>query len=71
MEKHKFIGYFDNKEGNKYMLSEYADGFLQAFILLTAKAIQNGWHYQLERIEKDDGGLVYVDDIGKISSIFS
>jgi hypothetical protein len=55
--------------GESYKLEVSCDGFLQAFFLLTAKAIQSGRHYQLNTITDEHGTERVVDDITKVNKL--
>ena len=61
MKKYKYIGTFQNADGHEYDLEVYCNGYLQAFFLLTAKAIESGKHYKLHVIKDDEGNTEYVD----------
>lgn len=52
-----------------YKLHCHCNGFIQALFLLTASAIESGRHYQLDSIVSEDGTIVKVDDIFKVSSL--
>jgi hypothetical protein len=39
----------------------YCNGYLQAFFLLTAKAIESGKHYKLYSVQDDEGNTKYID----------
>lgn len=69
MKKSKYTGTFKSAEGNIYELTSVANGFIQAFFLLTANAISLGKHYQLNTITDDNGNVVEVDNICKISKL--
>lgn len=56
MKTYPFTGVFNNGI-NIYNETVYCDSFTQAFILLTANAINNGKHYQLESITDDEEGV--------------
>lgn len=68
MKKIKYIGVFHyegyQKEKLSFQLEVYALGFIQAFILLTAKAITEGKCYQLSWITDDKGGKREIGDLG-------
>lgn len=68
MKKTKYIGvfHFEGYQGEKlsHSLEVYAFGYIQAFILLTAKAITEGKCYQLSWITDDRGGARKVGDLG-------
>lgn len=66
----KFIGTFRSDSGHEYQLSTTAFSFLQAFFKLTAKAIDNGSHYQLKEIvNSDKNSVCKVGDIMKCSEL--
>lgn len=67
MKHYKFIGLFKSQEGHEYTLEVYCNGFIQAFFLLTAKAIEMGRHYQLSTITDEEDNVRYIDDILKVS----
>ena len=69
MKTEKYTGLFISSEGHKYSLSVYCNGYLKALILLTAKAIEGGSHYQLSRITMEDGDYRRIDDILNISKL--
>lgn len=68
MKTNKYTGVFTSKEGHTYSLNVSAFSFFQAFFLLTADAIRNGSHYQLEKIF-DYKNTVQVGDIMGISKL--
>lgn len=70
MEKHKYTGLFINSEGHHYQSDVICNGFVQAFILLTADAIRSGRHYQLNSIEDENGHIKYISDILKNNVLF-
>ena len=67
MKQSKYIGTFHyecyQKEKLSFSLSVRAFGFIQAFILLTAKAITEGKCYQLSWITDEDGNKKEVEDL--------
>ena len=69
MKKYKYIGLFKNEEGNEYSLKVYCLNMLEAFILLTAEAINAGKHYQLKTITNEKGEVKEVGDVKRINSI--
>ena len=71
MKTYKYIGYFQNDDNHTYSLTVHCNGFLQAFFLLTADAIRSGKHYQLYKIEDEDGNGKLVDDIKKCNLLLS
>lgn len=72
MKKTHYIGTFKSLDGHFYQLDAYCFGFIEAVILLTAKAIQNGHTYtQLSFIVDEYNKKKYVDKLLKISSILS
>lgn len=54
MKTTQYTGTFNNGSGNEYKLTVYCFGFVEAFFLLTAKAIQEGKHFELGTIEALD-----------------
>lgn len=70
MKQTKYIGTFHyegyQKEKLSFSLSVRAFGFTQAFILLTAKAINEGKCYQLSWITDEDGNKVEVEELTTI-----
>lgn len=72
MRNYKFIGLFKSAKGHQYELTVNASSAFESFFLLTAKAIQEGKHYQLHTItDVEKGNIFYVDDIMKISSLIN
>jgi hypothetical protein len=71
MKQYKYVGLFKADNGHEYELSCYCMGFLQAFFLLTAEAIQSGRHYQLATITSELGDVRTIDDIVKCSQLIS
>jgi hypothetical protein len=69
MRSYQYTGTFRSAEGHIFTLDVICNGFLQAFILLTADAIRKGNHYQLDTIESEDGGTRKIDDICKLSNL--
>lgn len=69
MKLYEYTGTFISAEGHRYELICYCNGFIQAFFLLTAEAIQSGKHYQLSSIMHENGSMVTIDDILKVSSL--
>jgi len=47
----------------------YCNGLIQAIILLTAKAIEEGKHYQLNTIIDEKGSISYIDDILRVGEL--
>lgn len=70
MKRYKYVGVFISSEGHRYELSVYTNGFLCAFFLLTAEAINSGRHYQLDSITDENGIMVKVDDIMNCRKLF-
>ena len=66
MKKYKFIGLFKSDNQNTYELEVYCNGYIQAFILLTAKAIESGNHYQLFTITNEDGDYRTISNINEL-----
>jgi hypothetical protein len=66
MKKTKYIGVFNNGQ-HTYTLEVSCNGFNQAFILLTAKAIESGKHYQLETITDEIGVVFRVEPLYNIT----
>ncbi len=71
MKKYKYTGTFKNDDGHTYQLDVTCNGYLEAFFLLTAKAISEGKHYQLYTIADEEGRIRYVDKISKILRLIS
>lgn len=71
MKTYKYIGLFKSSEGHIYNLEVFCNGFIQAFFLLTAKAIESGRHYQLYSIVDEKGGKRIVADIMKCGELLS
>ena len=69
MKQYKYTGLFRSYDGHEYTLEVKCNGYLQALILLTAKAIKSGRHYQLATITDEKGRVRYIDDISKIGEI--
>lgn len=69
MRNYKFIGLFKSKEGHQYELSVHCESVFHAFFLLTAKAINEGKHYQLYTITNETQDVFYIDDIMKVSEL--
>lgn len=67
MKQIKYVGIFhyEGYQGEKlsFSLSVRAFGFIQAFILLTAKAINEGKCYQLSWITDEGGNKMEVEDL--------
>lgn len=70
MKQSKYTGVFHygGYQGEKlsFSLSVRAFGFIQAFILLTAKAITEGKCYQLSWITDEGGNKIEVEDLKTI-----
>jgi hypothetical protein len=71
MGTNKYTGFFKSAEGHTYQLEVNCNGFLQAFFSLTADAIRNGRHYQLNKITDEKGNEKMVDDIIKCNALLS
>ena len=69
MKKYKYLVTFIADNGNTYTLSISCNGFIQAFILLTAKAIKKGYHYQLDTILDEKENKIKVSNISELSKI--
>lgn len=69
MKYYDYVGLFRNDDGDEYELTVHTLGFTNAFILLTAKAIESGKHYQLANITDERGEWVAVGDIWQIGNI--
>tara|TARA_R110000772_G_scaffold268686_3_gene397526 strand:+ start:8464 stop:8679 length:216 start_codon:yes stop_codon:yes gene_type:complete len=69
MKKLKYIGLFIADDFHQYTLECCCNGLIQAFILLTAKAINSGKHYQLHSIKNEKEDVFNVGDISKIGEI--
>ena len=69
MKNYKYIGTFKSFIGHTYQLEVTCGSFTQAFFLLTAKAIGEGKHYQLDTIEDEKGKTKYIDDIVKVTDL--
>lgn len=67
MRRYKFIGYFkDGTVESEFRLVVHCNGYAQAFILLTADAIRKGRHYQLDKIQNEEGEVKVIDKDFKI-----
>jgi hypothetical protein len=62
MKRYKYIGSFGNGKIN-FTISVQANSFIEAFFLLTAKAIEEGKFYQLNEIEDEIGHKTKINDI--------
>lgn len=71
MEKYRYTGTFIADNRHTYTLSVNCNGFIQAFILLTAEAIKNGYHYQLDTILDEKGNEAQVSSINELSKILN
>lgn len=72
MKHTKYIGTFISHDNNhSYTLEVYCFSFIEAFFLLTAKAIESGRHYQLNKIVSEKGDIKYIADILKVAELFS
>jgi len=69
MRHTKYIGVFCSNTLHEYNLTVYCDSFVQAFILLTAEAINQGKHYQLATITDEKGNVRYVKDISLLNDL--
>jgi len=65
MKHYRYIGHFKSWMGNTFQLEVYCNGFLKAFFLLTAEAINRGNHWQLDKIIAENGDERTVDDVLK------
>lgn len=67
MRKYKYTGVFHYQgyEGEtlSFTLEVSCNGFLQAFILLTAKALNEGKCYQLDHIQNEEGSVRKIVDL--------
>ena len=71
MKKYKYVGLFKSAEGHTYELEVLCNGFLNAFFLLTAKAIESGRHYQLHSITDEKDNKRMVGDILKCGELLN
>ncbi len=71
MKTTTYIGVFKSAEGHVYSLDCNCFGVMQALIILTAKAIQKGFHYQLETITDEREKVYIIGDILKINEIIT
>lgn len=71
MKQTKYTGTFESDGGDSYSITVSCFGFIQAFFLLTAKAIESGMHYQLSVIRHEDTTSVKVDDIIKVGELLT
>lgn len=72
MKTYKYIGTFISTEGNSYQLECNCNGYLEAFFLLTAHAIQLDRHYQLSTIRDVElDSVIRVDSILKCISLLN
>lgn len=70
MRTYKYTGTFIAEDnGHKYELTVNCNGFIQALILLSADAIRSGRHWQLSRIENENGNVRLVDDMTNIDDL--
>lgn len=67
MRQYKYTGVFSciGFEGEvlRFSLEVHCNGFIEAFILLTAKALNQGKCYQLDWITDEKGTKVEVEDL--------
>lgn len=72
MKNHKYTGVFhyNGHEGEKlsFSLEVFAVNFIQAFILLTAKAISEGKYYQLSWITDGEGNKKQIANLGLLEN---
>lgn len=68
MKQYKYTGLFISSKGNEFKLEVYTSSFFNAFFLLTAKAIEQGKHYQLSTITSEVR-VMQVGDIMKVSEL--
>jgi hypothetical protein len=69
----KFTGTFISNSDtniNTHTIDVSCTSFLQAFFLLTAKAIESGKHYQLATMINEYGELCRVDNISSCCRLF-
>ena len=66
MKQYKFIGLFKNQL-HEYRLEVNAFNFIQAFFLLTSKALELGNHYQLYSITDEKQKTIYVNKISDMN----
>jgi len=69
MRNYRYVGLFRSRKGHEYQLEVRCNGFIEAFILLTAEAIKLGRHYQLVNITDENMDVRKVDDIYKLNTI--
>jgi hypothetical protein len=70
MKLTKYIGTFVASNGHTYTLEVNCNGFIQAFILLTADAIRSAKHYQLDNIVDENDNKRKIDDIKYLTKLF-
>lgn len=63
MKTYKYIGLFEDDNGDNYTLEVKCFGVLQAFFLLTADAIRSARDYQLITITDEEGDVTKINDI--------
>ncbi|NQY54626.1 MAG: hypothetical protein HRT42_13760 [Campylobacteraceae bacterium] len=71
MRTYKYIGLFTGADGNEHSITVNCNGTIQAFFLLTADAIRNAKHYQLNTITDEDSMVTKVDDILHVGKLLS
>lgn len=71
MRTYEYIGDFISDEGHHHTIKVNCNGFIQAFILLTAEAIKQGKHYQLDCITDEEGGMRQIDNINLIGELIN
>jgi hypothetical protein len=70
MKTTRYLGVFISNTGNRHEIVVYGHSALQAFFLLTADAIRDGLHYQLDTITNTENGKTWkVDDICACSNL--
>lgn len=66
-----YVGVFKNYDGHEHTIKVSCLGFIEAFFLLTAKAIESGRHYQLSTITDENGITLKIKDIMKVAELFN
>jgi hypothetical protein len=69
MKTYKYIGLFKNDVGHTFELTVHCNGLFQAFILLTADAIREGKHYQLDTITDENANVAKIGKLNLLSNI--
>lgn len=70
MKPTRYLGVFLSNTGNRHEIVVNAFSKLQAFFLLTADAIRDGLHYQLDTITNTENGKTWkVDNINVCSNL--